>query len=453
MPRADIKSGLAFKTALLSACIFVVMLVVAGGFLVAAVTNTLEGELRAQSEEEIVLLERIYRAEGRSGLINAIDSLSRHNLPVGQASGVFDSSGIRLAGPLESAPPAIGWQRTKISYVEETRTPQTLYVKRVVFEDVTIVVGRSSRIIDSAQRWLIIWLVLLGGILTMGTLMIGYGASRKSLRKLRAMEDVLGDVSRGNMTARLAVSPDNDQIDRIASEVNQHIAQLSILMDRMRSTATAIAHDLKTFLSDAQISLHHALDTYNSGDDPSEKINAAQEELQNLNTTFETILRISRIQASGDTAKFETIDLSHLVREIAEFMGAMAEEKKQHIRLASALAHPMDIIADGGMIKQLLVNLIGNSIAHCPQGSNINLDAWQDNQGTMLVIEDNGPGIAEGERKRVLEPFARLDTARTTPGSGLGLAMVAAVVEHHRADLCLKDAEPGLRVEVKFPKV
>lgn len=299
MPLADIKSGPAFRTALLSACVFVVMLVVAGSFLVTAVTNTLEDELRAQSEEEIVLLERIYSGEGRAGLINAIDSLSRHNLPVGQASGVFDSNGIRLAGPLASAPPDIGWQRTKISYVEEARTPQTLYVKRVTIEKMTIVVGRSSRIIDSARRWLIVWLVLLGGILTFGTLMIGYGASRKSLRKLRAMEDVLGDVSRGNMASRLAVSSDNDQIDRIANEVNQHIGQLSVLMDRMRSTAMAIAHDLKTFLSDAQISLHHALDTYNRGDDPSEQISAAQEELQNLNATFETILRISRIQPAA----------------------------------------------------------------------------------------------------------------------------------------------------------
>lgn len=117
------------------------------------------------------------------------------------------------------------------------------------------------------------------------------------------------------------------------------------------------------------------------------------------------------------------------------------------------LTQPLDVFVDSGMIKQLLVNLIGNSIAHCPENSLIELDARQDEQGITLIIEDNGPGIPDHERKHVLEPFARLDTARTTPGSGLGLAMVAAVVEHHRANISLEDADPGLRVEVQFPKV
>ena len=71
----------------------------------------------------------------------------------------------------------------------------------------------------------------------------------------------------------------------------------------------------------------------------------------------------------------------------------------------------------------------------------------------MLAVEDNGPGIPEAERERVLQRFYRLEHSRTTPGSGLGLSLVAAIVELHRSSLRLEDAYPGLRVSVTFPRI
>jgi signal transduction histidine kinase len=66
------------------------------------------------------------------------------------------------------------------------------------------------------------------------------------------------------------------------------------------------------------------------------------------------------------------------------------------------------------------------------------------------VVEDNGPGVPEAERDRVLRRFYRLDQSRSTPGSGLGLSLVAAVADLHGAALRLSDAQPGLRISVSF---
>jgi signal transduction histidine kinase len=449
--RADVRSGLAFKNSLRVACAFVLMIVVAGVVLVLAVTNTLEGELRAQTEEEIVLLEQIYRSEGQSGLVNAIRNLTEHALPIGHASGVFDSGGIRLAGTLPSVPPAIGWQKVQVSYSEAAATTQGFYLKRVSLDDLTLVIGRSSRIIDAARWWLLFWLIFLGTAITAGTLLLGYFASRKSLQKLRAMESVMQNISRGDISARLAVSSDHDQIDRISAEVNWHLDRLARLMEGMQSTASSIAHDIKTPLSNTQICLNQALEKIDKHRAPREDIEAALGEVQRLNAIIETVLRISRIEASAGTSSYQDFDLPTLIRDMIDFMEPLAELADQNIRLSAKSDAQLLMHADPGMIKQLLVNLLGNAIEHCPPGTSIVVECHQENPEIVLCVVDNGLGVPEADRDRILKPFERLDSARTKPGSGLGLAMVAAVAEHHGASVTLQDAAPGLRIILRFP--
>lgn len=450
MPRANIKSGLAFKASLRVAISFIFMVAVAGIILVIAVTNTLESELLAQSEEEIFLLERIYRAEGQAGLVSAIDSLSKHILPIVHASSVFDSDDLRLAGHLPSIPPTIGWQKIQISYAETKRTSGSFYLKRVDIDNLTLVVGQSSKIIDDARRWLIFWLVILGSALTIGTMVLGFLASRTSLRKLQSMESVMQKISHGDRITRLVISSDNDQIDRISAQVNWHLDRLSRLMDGMQSTASSIAHDLKTPLSNTQILLNQAFDKIDNGADPSEQISTAQGELEQLNSIVETILRISRIESSTGTSSYEDIDLSCFVREIVEFMEPMAEEAGQSIQIIAEADQRQLMHADASMIKQLLVNLIGNAVEHCPAGTLVVVGTEETKTGINLYVADNGLGISAEDRYRVLKPFERLDSARTTPGSGLGLALVAAIAERHGAHISLDDANPGLRVNVHF---
>ncbi|MCV0428117.1 MAG: sensor histidine kinase, partial [Roseibium sp.] len=91
------------------------------------------------------------------------------------------------------------------------------------------------------------------------------------------------------------------------------------------------------------------------------------------------------------------------------------------------------------------------AIEHCPPGTSIVVNCHQENPDIVLSVADNGPGIPEDDQERVLKPFERLDSARTKPGSGLGLAMVAAISEHHGATVTLQSAGPGLRVVMRFP--
>ncbi len=109
----------------------------------------------------------------------------------------------------------------------------------------------------------------------------------------------------------------------------------------------------------------------------------------------------------------------------------------------------MRIEGDAELLTQMLVNLIENGLRHTPAGAVIIVSVRAGAEPSLAVI-DNGPGVPEAERERVLERFYRLEESRSTPGAGLGLALAAAVARLHQASLKLSDARPGLSVSITF---
>jgi len=97
------------------------------------------------------------------------------------------------------------------------------------------------------------------------------------------------------------------------------------------------------------------------------------------------------------------------------------------------------------------VNLVDNAMRHSPPGARISVQAKSVDGGMELAVTDTGPGIPQEERENVLRPFYRLDSSRSTEGSGLGLSLVAAIAKQHNAKLSLGDNRPGLRIAVLFP--
>jgi signal transduction histidine kinase len=104
------------------------------------------------------------------------------------------------------------------------------------------------------------------------------------------------------------------------------------------------------------------------------------------------------------------------------------------------------------LISQALANLVDNAIKYTPAGGSVTVTALETPQGVELHVSDTGPGIPVEERARVVERFVRLDASRNTPGTGLGLSLVAAVARLHDARLILEDNKPGLRAVMRFPR-
>jgi signal transduction histidine kinase len=142
------------------------------------------------------------------------------------------------------------------------------------------------------------------------------------------------------------------------------------------------------------------------------------------------------------------VNLSELGDTVLETYGSVAEDSLHAFE--GALAQDVALRGDRDLLMQLLVNLVENAICHTPAGTRIKLTISQESEHPVIAVADDGPGIPLSERQHVFRRFYRLDSSRTTPGSGLGLALVEAIANLHGATIELADNGPGLRVTVRF---
>jgi signal transduction histidine kinase len=109
------------------------------------------------------------------------------------------------------------------------------------------------------------------------------------------------------------------------------------------------------------------------------------------------------------------------------------------------------------LIGQALANLIDNALKYgaAPPGANraneVEIDARREGADVIIEVGDRGPGVSPADRERVFDRFVRLESARTRPGSGLGLSLVAAVARLHGGSVKLQDNAPGLKVRLSLP--
>lgn len=450
MDRANVLSGAAFRTAAYAALAVVAALSLTGVTAFSYLRATLDTTLAQQIRADEIMLHDIYDSGGKSGLVQAISEINNPVAQTPRVIGMFDADGTKLAGNIDRLPPLGTSRRMVLTTSDHNARETSYYLNTARFDDVTLVLGQDLSLTDAAERTFIWVLLAAGVVLTAAILAIGYGASRSSLAKLTRLERTLDRVSNGDTDARVPVESRMDQIDRIAARVNTHLERLSSLMISTRTTAASIAHDLRTPLSRAFLSLQDALSRLDKGQDPRMAIEAADDELTALGGIFDAILRIARIETQSGRSDFRTLHLAPLLADMAETFGPVAEERGQTLVMlpSSQDAH---ILGDERMLRQMLVNLIQNTVAHCPTGTNCTLRLRVADRTVSLEIADDGPGIPAEDRLRVFEPFYRLDRNRTTKGSGLGLALVKAIAERHGATIVLSDNRPGLKVAIRFP--
>jgi len=452
MDRNNVFSGSAFRTAVFATIAVLLTLFVTAVAAFYFVRQTLVSEVQRQVQAEQVMLREIYDEGGKAGLIETINQI---NGPVSlsqRAIGAFGPDGEWLAGNIDEMPEYDGWFEENLNTTNSETGPADYFLNSTMVDEMTLVVGHDLRLILATEHKLIYALTFAGVAVAAAILLIGYAASRTSTRKLEVLERTLNRVSQGDTTVRLPHSGANDQIDRISRRVNAHLERLSTLMVSTRSTAAAIAHDLKTPLSRASLSLQFAQDKIEHGEDPRDAIDATEGELARLNAMFETILRISRIEASGDAVDGTLVKLPPLLADLVETFAPVAEETGKELTLSPVTGDVPSVRGDERMLRQMAVNLIQNSLKHCPAGARVGIRVFARDGLATVEFADNGPGIPEEERKRVFDPFYRLDRSRTTPGSGLGLALVKAVAERHGIRMALGDNGPGLTVTLEFPQ-
>lgn len=276
---------------------------------------------------------------------------------------------------------------------------------------------------------------------------LGIGAviARASARRVERIEGVLDRIASGDLAARSHETGDGDDLSRIGARVNRMAVKQEAATEALRQVTTDIAHDLRTPLQRIGVTLQDLENRLPEGE-ARDLAQAAGEEAERAVSVFRALLQIAQIEGGSAKDRFRPVDLGAVALRIAELYEPSAEDREDRFTV-EVPDTPVMVRGDADLIGQALANLIENALRHTPPGGEVRVRVGPD--GTLSVA-DSGPGIPETERDKVLRRLYRLERSRTTPGNGLGLALVAAIAESHGAALDLGDADPGLIVTLRF---
>jgi signal transduction histidine kinase len=276
----------------------------------------------------------------------------------------------------------------------------------------------------------------------------GLATSASMLRRVTAITDAGRDIMRGNLARRIALRGSSDEFDRLSANLNEMLDRIQMLMEGLRQVSNDIAHDMRTPLTRLRQRLELARTKATTVGDYETAVDKAIAETDEILDTFGALLRIAQIEAGTRRAAFTDVDLSGVLQTIVETYAPVAEDHEHG--LASRIAEGVTVQGDRQLLTQMIANIVENALRHTPAGTHIEIELTAAS-APVCTIRDNGPGIPEPERQKVFRRFYRLDSSRATPGSGLGLSLVAAVAELHRIVVEIGDSQPGLWVTLRFP--
>jgi signal transduction histidine kinase len=267
-----------------------------------------------------------------------------------------------------------------------------------------------------------------------------------ALQPLRRLRDEIGtrDVA---LLSPLAPDEMPDEVQPLVDTLNQLLAKVDRLLATQRAFLADVAHELNTPLAAIKLQVQLAQQAQATGQPVSlDDLEAGIERAVHL---VAQLLQMARLEPDARPLELQPVALERLARERVLAFLAQAEQKDIDLGLESEGA--LEVQGDPQQLRVLVDNLIDNALRYCPRGARIDVRLRRQAGRAVLEVADDGPGIAEADKTRVLQRFVRLRPADTT-GSGLGMAIVRQIVEQHHASLSLLDTPGGgLTVRVKWP--
>lgn len=405
--------------------------------------------------EEFTDLSLAWNAAGPPGLVAAIEE--RSNRPDASLYLLADAGG-RIAGNVSEV--------------------ATEFLARAVEEPATV----SYQTPDGQEREAMVQVVRLSGgmfllvgrdmservrfgaitrtaVISAAILLVGLGlvswffVSRRVLKRIDSVSATTRQIMAGDLGGRLEITGSHDEFDRLSESVNAMLERIETLLSGVKEVSDNIAHDLKTPLTRMRNRLESALRRESPEAEQRQAMQAAIDDADQLIRTFNALLQIARIEAGAFEEGREEVDALALVRDVVELYEPVAEEAGVALRVTSA--EPQRFTGNREIMSQAVANLIDNAIRHGRAADDakpeVGVAVARDRGDVLISVRDNGPGIPAGERGRVVERFVRLEKSRSTPGTGLGLSLTAALAKLHHGRLELTDGEPGLVATLRIP--
>jgi heavy metal sensor kinase len=290
-------------------------------------------------------------------------------------------------------------------------------------------------------------------IVLLGVVITGYLVAAKVLKPVDSMARRASEITAEQLHERLEIDNPDDELGQLGTAFNTTLARLESSFDQLRRFTADASHELRTPLtairSVGEVSLRRPGDQKYYRD----IIGSMLEETSRLTKLVDSLLTMSRADAGRVKLQLTETRLFDLVREAANLLEVLAEEKEQTLRVEGDEA--ITVTADRTILRQAVVNLIDNAVKYSPSQGEIRVRVTDSGRDVHIEVRDSGPGIPPEHRDRIFERFYRVDKARTRAegGSGLGLSIAQWAVVMHRGSIEVQcEPGPGSIFRIRLPK-
>ena len=298
-------------------------------------------------------------------------------------------------------------------------------------------------------------LVTIGVALTAGALALWL--VKVGLRPLETMGTTAGAIAAGDLSRRVEPADDSTEIGKLGTSLNAMLSQIEAAFDERRASEERLrrfvgdaSHELRTPIT----SIRGYAELFRRGasarpDDLARSMSRIEAEAERMGVLVDDLLLLARLD-QGRPLDQKPVDLVAVVTDAVDAARAIDPDRV----LDADLDGPATVVGDAGRLRQVIDNLLENAQVHTPSGTptHVALRTAEDG-GAVLTVADEGPGMDPEVASKAFERFYRGDPARarSTGGAGLGLAIVAAIVESHGGGVQVLDTDVGTTIEVRFP--
>jgi signal transduction histidine kinase len=415
---------------------------------------TIEDGRAAVLESDAGRLSEMFRRNGPEALATNIDT--EVGLKFGERIHIVmflaDPQFRKLAGNLPAWPRELS-DSEEVQYTSIRVNHSVISVallQRVLPGGYHLLVGRDVRRFKRLEDLFIYGLLGAAAIVLFVGVLGGWLVRRTLLAKVQDINMAAHAIMQGKLSHRLPAHAGESELNALVETENRMLDQIELLVEGIRNVSNSIAHDLRTPLTELRSRLEEVSVTRPDPEQTYAEIEAAIADVDRVIAIFNALLRMAEIDTGVRRAGFVEVDGSRIAAEAAEFYHPVAELKG--VALLFASAGPLRLAGDPLLLAQAVGNLIDNALKYVSENGRIRVAAARGAGETIeIMVADDGPGIPDDEKSRVLERFYRGDASRGTPGAGLGLSLVATVAKLHGGALLLADNHPGLKATLSLP--
>src|SRR5450631_1159211 len=396
-------------------------------------------------QADALRLTDVYRRDGADALKSFIDARVRMQIAGERILLLADASLHPLAGNLQAWPAAVpatpGNYHIQVGFPE--RGNQEALVHVATLGQYNLLVGRDSQLFKPLETRFWYGLTAAVAVLCIAGLLVGIITRRALMSRVHSIGRTVSAIIHGDLKHWLPTHVNDDELNTLSRTINGMLDQIELLVHGVRNVSNSIAHDLRTPLAELRSRLEELSLIRPSTAQTYAEIDGAVADVDRVIRIFDALLRLAEIDAGMRRSGFVSLDVSDLAANAVEFYEPSAELKNIDLKFRSN--GPLLVSGDPVLLAQALSNLIDNALKYAPQHGSIDVAVQQYGATAEISVSDNGPGINEPEKIKVVERFYRGDASRGTPGVGLGLSLVQAVAKLHGSPLELRDNGPGLQ--------